>query len=63
MESETKTIKNHHNSSKLEYVEEEESKQLRKDLDWAFEQHQRVKRLIDYFVLGLFLVFILYTVL
>lgn len=63
MEIGTKIIKNHHNSYKLEYIEEEESKKLRKELDWAFEQHQRVKRLIDYFILGLFLVFILYTIL
>jgi hypothetical protein len=39
----------------------ENSDKIKKDLNQALVEHERVKKLVDYFVLGLMLVVVLYT--
>jgi DNA-directed RNA polymerase subunit L len=60
MKSEQKIIKTDE-SFDVEIEREDEDDELHNELNKALKEHQSVKRLIDYFVLGLFLIFILYT--
>lgn len=41
--------------------EELDTHKIKKDLDSALAEYEKVKKLIDYFVLGLMLIVVLYT--
>lgn len=57
METETKLVK-----TKQEKDDIEDGKKIDQELDQAMKDHKSIQRLIDIFFLGLFLVFILYTI-
>tara|TARA_Y100000310_G_C20154911_1_gene566447 strand:- start:280 stop:477 length:198 start_codon:yes stop_codon:yes gene_type:complete len=40
----------------------EEMDRMKENLDFAVSESKEIKRLVDYFVIGLFLVFIMYVV-
>jgi len=56
MEIETKLVKTQLSG------EMEDGKKIDQELEDAIKNHESVKRLIDIFFLGLFLVFIMYTI-
>jgi uncharacterized membrane protein YgaE (UPF0421/DUF939 family) len=43
-------------------VDHENSDKIKKDLEKALVEHEKVKKLVDYFVLGLMLAVILYAI-
>jgi hypothetical protein len=57
MEIETKLIKTHKENDDIKDAES-----IEKELDHAMKKHERVKKMIDIFFLGLFIVFIIYTI-
>ncbi len=56
MEPEKKIVKIRQGNS-----EELDTHKIKKDLDNALAEYEKVKKLVDYFVLGLMLVVVLYT--
>ena len=40
----------------------EDSNEIRKKLDYAFEEQKKVRRMIDLFILALFLIFMMFMV-
>jgi len=58
MDIETKLVKTKHDNS-----EKEDGARIGQELELAMKQHESVKKLIDIFFLGLFIVFIIYSVL
>jgi len=56
MEIETKLVKTQTDG------EMEDGQKIDQELEQAIKNHESVKRLIDIFFLGLFLVFIMYTI-
>lgn len=58
MEKEIKVIKN-----RPDFDIEDDSDELKQNLDVALSDYKKIKRLIDYFFFGLLLLLIMYTIL